>query len=545
MGRTAKPKFKVLPATIKKAILCGPIPQVRDWRKFKTENLTTAEKVMRFAETYLKVPEGAKVGQPLKLELFQECFIYAVFDNPHGTRKAIFSIGRKNGKTALSAVILLAYIVGPVAIKNSMICSGAMAKEQAALVFKHMSKFINQSPELSRLVKVVPSTKEIIGLRTGVEYKALAKEGSTTVGRSDRVILGDEWGQIKGQTDDFVDALITSQGAHEDPLQIVISTQAATDAALLSVWIDDAKASQDPSIVCHVYSAEQDAEVLDEQAWKDSNPAVGIFRSLDDLKSQAERAARMPSAESTFRNLILNQRVTTTNPFVSRQVWESCGAESLLDGFDGPVWGGLDLSAKFDLTALVLIGKIAGVWHAKTYAWTPKDTMYDREKKDRVPYSAWVKSDHLRAVPGPVVDLEYVAADIVEILADYDIQSIAFDRWRMDILKKEFERLDVTVPLVECGQGFKDMSPALEALETALVKGQIAHGMHPVLTMCAANAVAVEDPAGNKKLVKARSTGRIDAMVALAMAIKAGTEESVGEEPSGPSVYEERGLLTI
>lgn len=541
-------KAKKLPEVVQNAILSGPVPKMRDWRKLSIEKLTRAEKVMLFAESYLLVPEGAKVGQPLKLEAFQEAFIYAIFDNPAGTRRAIFSIGRKNGKTALSAVILLAFICGPVAIRNSMICSGAMGREQAGLVFKHMRKMIEMSEKLTSITRIIPSQKQIIGLTSGVEFTALAKEGSTTVGRSDRVILGDEWGQIIGESDSFVDALTTSQGAHDDALQIIISTQAATDAAMLSTWIDDANNSKDPKVVCHVYSAKQDADVLDQKGWKASNPALGLFRSLEDLKNQAEEASRMPSKESSFRNLILNQRVATTSPLISRNVWESCGEASLLsidEEFDGPVYGGLDLSAKTDLTSLVLVGKKEGKWNVLTIAWTPRDTLYDREKKDRVPYSAWVNSGYLRSVPGPVIDLDFVAEEIKDIIENLDLRAIAYDRWRIDVFKKSVERAEYDLPLIECGQGFKDMSPAIDALETALLKEEIRHGMHPVLTMCAANAVADSDPAGNRKLVKKKATGRIDCLVALAMAMKLATEEAEGDVADGPSVYEDRGLLVL
>lgn len=89
----------------------------------------------------------------------------------------------------------------------------------------------------------------------------------------------------------------------------------------------------------------------------------------------------------------------------------------------------------------------------------------------------------------------------------------------MDIFKKEMDAQGITLPLVPFGQGFKDMSPAIDTLESQLLNGQLRHGMHPVLTMCAANAVITKDPAGNRKFEKHKATGRIDGMVALAMAL--------------------------
>lgn len=98
------------------------------------------------------------------------------------------------------------------------------------------------------------------------------------------------------------------------------------------------------------------------------------------------------------------------------------------------------------------------------------------------------------------------------------MRSIAFDRWRISLLQKEFDKQGIDLPLIEFGQGFKDMSPALDVLEAELLNGRIAHGGHPVLTMCAANAVVSRDPAGNRKLDKQKATGRIDGMAAMTMA---------------------------
>jgi len=483
--------------------------------------MTRAEKIIRFVESYCRVPEGALVGQPLRLADFQKDFIRDTYDNPVGTRRAILSIARKNGKTGLIAGLLLAHLVGPEARQNSQIVSGAMSRDQAALVFNLAAKMVQQSPRLVDLVRIIPSGKRLIGLPLNVEYRALAADGRTAHGLSPVLAILDEIGQVRGPQSDFVDAITTSQGAHEAPLLIAISTQAASDADLLSTWIDDAKASDDPRTVCHVYEAPKDCELLDEAAWKAANPALGTFRSLSDLREQMQQAARMPSMANTARNLLLNQRVSLDSPFISPDVWKANSADPV--AFDGPVFAGLDLSARTDLTALVLIGQADDVWCVQPHFWTPKQGLQDRERRDRAPYLAWAQQGFLRVCDGAAIDYEQVASDMAEILADVDIQAVAFDRWRMDVLKRELDRLGLDFPLVEWGQGFKDMSPALDALEAALLNGEVAHGNHPVLTWCAANATTTKDPAGNRKLDKSRQTGRIDGLQAMAMAFGVAT----------------------
>ena len=480
--------------------------------------MTRAARIIEFVERYLRVPEGKDVGQPMVLADFQKQFIVDVFDNPHGTRRAILSQGRKGGKTALIAAILAAFIVGPEARQNATAVSGALSREQASLVFRLCCLMIQQSPKLAPLVRVIPSGKRIIGLPMNVEYRAMSAEAKTAMGAGPLLIIGDEWGQVRGPQDDFIDSLLTSQGAHENPLQIIISTQAASDADWLSVQIDDALKSGDPKIVCHLYAAPEGCDLMDESAWRAANPALGLFRSLDDLREQMTQAQRMPSAENSARNLLLNQRVSTVSPFISPDVWKSCNSAPGAE-LDGPVFAGLDLSARTDLTALVIVGQVDGVWHVQPHFWTPSQGLEERARRDRAPYDVWHRQGVLRTTPGATVDYEHVAADMLEIFAEMDVQAIAYDRWRIDLMRKELDKLGADLPLVEWGQGYKDMAPALDALEAELLNGRIAHGGNPLLTWCAANAVVTKDPTGARKLDKAKATGRIDGLQALAMSM--------------------------
>ncbi|ARP85769.1 terminase large subunit [Bordetella genomosp. 9] len=501
--------------------------------------MTRGERVIAFIEKYCVTPDGAHVGQPLCLADFQKRFIREVYDNPEGTRRAYLSIARKNGKTGLIAGLLLAHLVGPEAKRNSQIVSGAMSRDQAALVFNLAAKMVQLSAKLSNVVKIVPSSKRLLGLPLNTEYRALAADGKTAHGLSPVLAILDEVGQVRGPRSDFVDAILTSQGAHADPLLLVISTQAASDTDLLSVWLDDAEKSKDPRIVSHVYAAPSDCDLMDKSAWEAANPALGLFRSRDDLAEQMKQAQRMPSMENSVRNLLLNQRVSAESFFVSPDVWKSCGTQPV--PFDGPVYGGLDLSSRADLTALILIGQVDGVWQTQCHFWTPERGLHDRAQKDRAPYDLWVSQGFLRTTPGATVDYDHVAVNIAEIVAGLDLQAIAYDRWRMEDLRKPLDRFGIELPLVEWGQGYKDMAPAIDALEAELLNARVAHGMHPVLSMCAANAVITKDPAGSRKLDKARATGRIDGMVAMAMAFGLASRS----EEVGPSVYDGGAFMFV
>lgn len=530
------------PKSVSDAIKCGPVPKRRDWRKLPNAKLTRGEKVCRFIETYLVAPEGALVGQPIKLIPAQEAFILSVYDNPAGTRRAYWSIARKNSKTATIACLLLAHIVGPEAYQNSRIVSGARSRSQAAEVHNYAAKMCYMSPRLSKLARVVPSSKTIIGLAKNVEYKAISAEAATAHGGSGIIVILDEVGQIKGPTDDFVEAVETGQGAYEgNAILFAISTQAATDNDLFSRWLDDAESSKDPRIVSHVYSAPADCEVTDRAAWEAANPALGIFRSVTDVEDMARKAARMPTEEASFRWLFLNQRIDASAPFVSPAVWKGCDVP-VIESFDGlPVFGGLDLSEVSDLTALVLAAPkstdAGTLWHVKPTFWLPEDSLWERAKADRVPYDVWHADEQLETTPGPTVDYEYVAAHLYELIeSGLDIRKIAFDRWNFRHLKPWLVKAGFSEEQIEgdaaifepFGQGYASMSPALRDLEALLLNGRIAHGGHPVLTMCMMNATVKIDPSGNRKLDKQKSRGRIDGAVALAMAAAmAGTYEEV------------------
>ena len=170
----------------------------------------------------------------------------------------------------------------------------------------------------------------LVGLICNVEFKAISAESGTAHGLSPVLAILDEPGQVRGPHDAFVEAIETAQGAHANPLLIAISTQAATDADLFSIWLDDAAAAKDRRIVSHVYSAPKDCELSDQKAGKIANPALGKFRSKQDMKDFAEQAERLPAKANSFRWLFLNQRIEAHSPFLSRAEWEACCSPALV-----------------------------------------------------------------------------------------------------------------------------------------------------------------------------------------------------------------------
>lgn len=487
-----------------------------------------AARNIRWIEEYCRVPEGRLVGQPVKLREWQRDEIRKIYDNPMGTRRAILSFGRKNGKTALSAFLLLLHLCGPEARPNSQLFSAAQSRDQAAILFSLAAKVVRQSPDLNAVVTPRDTAKQLFCEELGTLYRALSAEAATAYGLSPVFIVHDELGQVRGPRSELYEALETATAAQEQPLSIVISTQAPNPDDLLSILLDDALSGADPRVVVSLYTAPEDADPFKADTIKMANPAFGDFQNADEVMAMAEDARRMPSREPEYRNLILNQRVEMFSPFVSRSVWAACGAKVSDDWRGVPVYGGLDLSSVSDLTAKVYVGAFNQNWHVLPTFWLPKEGLKEKSRNDRVPYDTWAESGLLRTCPGRSVDYEFVAASIYRDCENMDVRKIAFDRWNFRHLKPWLLKVGFSDSQVDeenegslftgFGQGFVSMSPALRTLEADLLEGRVVHGNHPVLTMCAANAVVTTNPAGDRKLDKAKASGRIDGMIALAMA---------------------------
>lgn len=510
---------------------------------------------------FLTIPSGVGAGGKFRLRDWQKQFIRDVY-GPVGSdfkrlvRRAILSVGRKNGKTALIAALVLVHLCGPEAEANGEIYSAANERDQAAIVYKFAAQLVRANKALSQRLRLVDSTKTIVDYTTGSFYRAVSAEAGSKHGFNPTFVVYDELAQAKNR--ELYDVLDTSMGAREQPLFAVISTQSPDPQHILSQLIDDGLRGVDPSIVTHLYAVDDDEpDIWSEEVWKQANPALGDFRLLEDMRIQADRARRMPSFESTFRNLYLNQRISAESPLIPRSEWFACAADAdplLVPGEE--IYLGLDLSSTTDLSALAAVSASDGDRLA-AWTWKPAELLSDHENRDRAPYRKWAREGWLETPPGRSIDYRYVAQRLAQIDADYQIRGVAFDRWRID----QFIRAcsdegvevwvdtgadDVLTPhgirLVPWGQGYKDMGPAIDALETSILERTLRHNANPVLSFCFANAIAIFDPAGNRKLDKSRSRFRIDAAVASAMAMGLKYRDSPA---LGPSVYEERGIIFL
>ena len=489
-------------------------------RQTPAEAKARVARIIHWIEQRCFVPEGRDVGKPLLLRDWQKKELQHIYGNAYGTRRAILSFGRKNGKTTLAAVLLLVHLVGPEHKTNSQLYSAAQSRDQASLLFNLAVKMVRLNPALEENIVIRETVKQLLFPTSGTRYTALSADASTNLGLSPVFIVHDELGQARGPRQPLYEALETATGAQEDPLSIIISTQSPNDGDLLSILIDDALTNTDKRTVVSLYSADMKLDPFSKKAIKAANPAYGDFLNPEEVDAMAQDAMRMPAREAEYRNYILNQRVDATAPFVTPAVWDrNSGIPTQM----GNLWGGLDLSSTTDLTAFVLVSPMKGVMNVESTFWLPEEGLVERSRADRVTYDLWHDQGLLKTTPGSSVEYEYVAEYLAEAISTREIRKIAFDRWNMRhlrpwLLKVGLSEAIIDNTFVDFGQGFQSMGPAIRTLEGLLGNAKLRHGGNPILTMCAANAVIKADEAGNKKLDKKRSRGRIDGVVALAMA---------------------------
>ncbi|KKK46798.1 hypothetical protein LCGC14_3161640, partial [marine sediment metagenome] len=224
--------------------------------------------------------------------------------------------------------------------------------------------------------------------------------------------------------------------------------------------------------------------------------------TVDRLPEQPTIGVEVERLHTHVTDGLITHNTESDAAWLSKDVWDACLADIDVESLRvRRCWGGLDLSSKKDLTALTLVFEPGddGIWDAITFLWTPKDTLLEREDKDRAPYTQWVRDEHLIAIPGRVIDYGWVAKTIGDVLEDFDLQCIGYDPHKIEYLEAELDDQAIEVDLIPHSQGFykpKDgiwMPKSVEELEEQLEKRGIRIQRNPVMSWCAAGAVVVMD----------------------------------------------------
>jgi phage terminase large subunit-like protein len=489
------------------------------WKRKKSR----VDRVISFLES-LPITKGIYAGKKMKLLPGQRRFVEAVYGrtNKDGRRQiriAIKSEPRGNGKTGLLAGLALAHLLGPECEPRGEVYSAAYNKLQAALIFAEMKAIIEAVPEfdvrcnLQRYGKVV---EVLSGDGAGSIFESLSADDKRAHGLSPSFWIFDEYAQAPNS--DLLNNLRTAMGKRSESLGVIISTQAANDQHPLSQMIDDAALGEDPSVYLQIAAAPIDADISDERVWFACNEALGKFLDLDEFRAQAALAKRLPSFRAKFQNLRLNMRIDANVEFISDADWMACGAPLDMNALKGQIcYAGLDLSQTTGMSALTLYWPHNGA--VLLYFWLPEEGLLDRDRKEGGHYRTWRDRGLLETTPGRAINFKAIIKRLAEISAQYGLAHVAYDRAFIKSFTAQCEELGVRLPLIEYGQGYVSMSPAVQALEAAVLDRRIHHGGHPILRWQISNVAITTDPAGNRKADKKRATGHIDGVISLLMAL--------------------------
>lgn len=473
--------------------------------------------------------KGAHAGQPFRLRKWQERgIIRPLFTTDKNGRRVyrtcLLMMPRKNGKTELAAALALDGLLFD-GEQGAEVYSAAADKDQASLVFHVAAQMCRNDPALNALVEIVDSQKRIVHRASGSFYRAISSEAPTKHGYNCSRLIYDEL-HAAGTDRDLWDVLTTSTGARDQPLVIAISTAGFDRHSILWELYTYAKRVQadpslDPSFLPIIYEAPQGADWTDERVWRECNPALGDFRSLEEMRTACARAKLIPEQENTFRRLYLNQWTEQSSRWISLDAWDKCATSP--PGNLEPrraCFLGLDLSSTRDFTALVAVfpDPVGAGFDVRAHFFIPEDTAGERERRDHLPITQWAREGWITLTPGPVVNYEMVRATVNQWAARYQVREIGVDPWNAtDLVTRLSEQDGLTCVLLR--QGYATLSAPSKSLDTAILARALRHDGNPVMRRMV-SVVAVEtDAAGNVKPSKVHSSDRIDGVIALILAI--------------------------
>jgi Phage terminase-like protein, large subunit len=490
----------------------------------------------------LRLADGDHAGAPFYLEPWQ-CFVVGLVfgwvgaDGYRRFRTAYEEIGKGNGKTPLAAGVGLYMLVAD-GEQGAEVYSAAVSRDQAGICFRDAKRFVEVTPALQRRLRI--NENNIAYPASGSFFRPLSAEGKTLDGKRVHCAIGDE--VHEHSTSVVVDKLRAGTKGRRQAL-IWLITNSGTDRESVCYQFHDYGVRVlrgdviDDSFFAYICALDEGDDWMNDRAcWPKANPNLGVSIHEKYLAEQVHEARGMPAKQNLIARLNFCVWTDAESAWMSREKWDAVQVAPDRGALrDRKCFVGLDLSSHLDLTAAAFFfPDDKGGGDAFVEFWKPADNLADCELADRVPYQRWLQDKFLHVTPGASVDYGFVARDLADLLSACQLQGVVFDRWGIKRLMRELERQGIDHwlddgkgeqgrgwRLVPFGQGFRDMTPAVNASEEMIVNGKIRIHRNPVLTWNAASVVLVADDAGNRKFTKRKAHGRIDGIVALAMAIAA------------------------
>ena len=512
-----------------------------------TFDLAAGLRVIEFVEGYCRHYKGEWAGTPMLLENWQKVILLESFgwmreDGLRVHRTMWLELGRKNSKSALAAALGV-YLLIADGEQGAEVYSSATKRDQARIVFQFAKEIVNQSPQLAEHIKVQRTNMSV--LRTRSKFEPLSAEGDTLDGLSPHGNIIDELHSHRDRN--VYDKLITAQASRRQPMSVCITTAGIYDPEKIGWQLHDHATAllqgtvEDDSWFVWISAADKDDDPYERSTWEKANPNLGVSIYPDFIEQRASEALSQPSSLNAFMRLHLNQWTQQIERWLDMTYWAACNHEVDLDALEGrECYMGLDLSSKLDLTALALVFPPSedDLWRLWVRCYIPRESMVERERVDRIPYSTWEREGWITPTEGDVIDYTWIERDILELSERFNVQEVAYDPWSAQQTALRI-RDDIGIPVVPIRQGFMSLSEPTKEFERLVVSGKLAHGGNSCLAWQANNVTVRHDPAGNIKPDQGQQTHKIDGIAASIIAL---ARASLWD---GGSVYEEEGILVL
>lgn len=491
-----------------------------EWRQDKVDRVIT------FIEKFCRHSQGEQAGKPFTLLDWQRDEVIAPlygWYNPNGTRRfrnAAIWISKKNGKSTLISA-LCAYELMAGGEKGAQVFSAANDRYQAGIVARSMIAMLKSNPALLKHVEIVESRNSVLHRASNSRYTVLSADAHRAEGIDASFVCVDECHAMPN--DKLWRALKYSTAARSNPLFVSIST-AGYDKR--GVWWEVWKQSEqnmvdpslDPAFYGRIWAASITDDHEDEEVWRKANPSLGETISVHSFAADEQESRNSPSKRNSWLRYRLNCPDTTADERWFRPGdWERCQTEPVPFG-DRPVFCGVDLGSTWDTTSFVAVASDDnGFLDVYAKFFVPRDNAFEREKNDKVPYSAWTEQGYMVATPGNICDYNVLQQFIEEFCKNHNVQTIAFDRWNASMLMTNLYQQGI--PVTGYSQSFSSLSAPSKRLETLVGSAKLRVGSNPVLAWQSGNVVVIEDGNQNIRPSKKQSSEKIDGIVSLVMAI--------------------------
>jgi phage terminase large subunit-like protein len=461
---------------------------------------------------------------------------------PDGTRayrKALLALGRKNGKSEIGAAIAM-YMLAGEPEEGGEIYSAATDREQASLVFNVAAQMVKNDPTLSRHCHIIESRRQITYAPTNSVYRAIPADAPHAHGYNASCLIYDELHAAPNA--ELWNVLTTSMGARTQPLTLAITTAGYDRNSICwKVWEYARQVRDgvipDPSFLPIIFEAPEDADWTDEKVWAAANPALGDFRSIDEMRELCREAQHMPARENVFRQLYLNQWTESAVKWLPAGAWEACAEDfgpGDLEGRD--CFAALDLAYRNDYAALVLLFPgDDGTYHLLPFFWLPSEGNRDLRKE---PTATYVRDELVELTGDNSTDFGVIRKRINEMGKRFNIRRLAVDPWNARQLSGEL--IEDGFEVFDFAQNMKNYTEPTKQFESLVKAKQIRHNGNAIARWMIANVMIETDSSGNYRPSKKKSSEKIDFATAAIMALGLTLESG-----NGRSYYEDHDLLIL